>query len=152
MSLKLSEDFKEQNKLTEEKANFDKTLGKVLFLFSEPAIVFEDYLSEDEGEEGVIKSRPTDTIKHYEVNVYSEGLGKQIEVKMPAETNFEGLNFEDEVKLTERSVIFWSEKEKIPTGNGQFRMSYSSGLKWNAEGIEKANKSQSTAPKTESKK
>lgn len=149
MSLKLSKTFEKENKLTEEVGDFDKALGKVLFLSAEPVMIFEDYMPE--GEDGELRSRPTDNVDYYEVNIYSEGQGKQIAVKMPAETKFEGLNYEDEVKLTDRSLNFWQDKEIVSTGNGQFRTNYFSGEKWNAREIEKVNKNQNApiVPKSE---
>ena len=40
MSLKLSKTFEKENKLTEEVGDFDKALGKVLFLSAEPVMIF----------------------------------------------------------------------------------------------------------------
>lgn len=151
MSIKFSKVFEKENKLTEELGDFNKALGKTLFLYAEPVMVFEDYMPE--GEDGEIKRRPTDVIDYYEVNIYSEGQEQQIVVKMPADIDFSEFNYEDEVKLTNRSLNFWSDKEVVPTGNGQFRTNYFSGQKWNAEGIEKMNKTQvpTTTPKSENK-
>ncbi|WP_282800864.1 DUF961 family protein [Lactococcus lactis] len=148
MSLKLSKVFEKGNTLTEELADFDRTLGKVLFLNAEKVMRFEDYMPE--GEDGEIKSRPTDDIAYYEVNVYSEGLEKQISVKMPAETDFSAFEYEDEIKLTNRVLNFWNDKEYNTNG----RPNYYSGQKWNAEGIEKVGKSNSKpeqSPKPETK-
>lgn len=152
MTLKLSKDFKKENTLTEELGDFDKALGKVLFLYPEPNFVYAD--GEPDEETGEIKRYPTDVIEYYELNVYSEGLGKQIVVKMPAETDFSGFEYEEEIKLTERLINYWSSKEVVSTGNGQFRTNYYSGEKWNAEGIEKVGKSNSKpeqSPKPETK-
>ncbi|MCJ7967713.1 MAG: YdcP family protein [Lactococcus lactis] len=151
MSLKLSKVFEKENKLTEELGDFDKALGKTLFLNAESVMVFEDYMPE--GDEGEIKRRPTDIIEYYEVNIYSEGQGQQIIVKMPADIDFSDFNYEEEVKLINRSLNFWSDKEIVSNGNGQFRTNYFSGQKWNAEGIEKVNKAQTTSatPKSENK-
>lgn len=113
MSLKLSKVFEKENKLTEEIGNFDKALGKVLFLHAEPVMVFED--GEPNEETGEIKRYPTDKVDYYEVNVYSDAQDKQIVVKMPAEADFSGLEYEDEIKLTNRSINFWSDKELVST-------------------------------------
>ena len=105
MSLKLSKIFEKENKLTEEIGDFDKALGKVLFLHAEPVMVFED--GEPNEETGEIKRYPTDKVDYYEVNVYSDAQDKQIVVKMPAEADLSGLEYEDEIKLTNRSINFW---------------------------------------------
>ena len=108
----------------------------------------------DTHETGEIKRYPTDKVDYYEVNIYSDAQDKQIVVKMPAEADFSGLEYEDEIKLTNRSINFWSDKELVHTGNGQFRTNYFSGEKWNAEGIEKVGKSNSKpeqSPKPEPK-
>ena len=160
MSLKLSKVFEKENKLTEEIGDFDKALGKVLFLHAESVMVFED--GEPNEETGEIKrvvssllmQIDADKVDYYEVNVYSDAQDKQIVVKMPAEADFSGIEYEDEIKLTNRSINFWSDKEIVPTGNGQFRTNYFSGEKWNAEGIEKVGKSNSKpeqSPKPEAK-
>lgn len=152
MSLKLSKDFKKENKLTEELGDFDKALGKLLFLYPEPVMVFED--GEPNEETGEIKRYPTDIVEYYEVNIYSEGQGKQIVVKMPSDIDFSGFEYEDEVKLVNRSLNFWADKEIVPTGKDQFRTNYFSGEKWNAKGIEKVGKSNSKpeqSPKPEAK-
>lgn len=146
MSLKLSKVFEKENKLTEEIGDFDKALGKVLFLHAEPVMVFED--GEPNEETGEIKRYPTDKVDYYEVNIYSDAQDKQIVVKMPAEADFSGIEYEDEIKLTNRSINFWSDKEIVPTGNGQFRTNYFSGEKWNAEGIERVGKSNSKPEQT----
>ena len=91
MSLKLSKVFEKENKLTEEIGDFDKALGKVLFLHAEPVMVFED--GEPNEETGEIKRYPTDKVDYYEVNVYSDAQDKQIVVKMPAEADFSGLDY-----------------------------------------------------------
>lgn len=70
MSLKLSKVFEKENKLTEEIGDFDKALGKVLFLHAESVMVFED--GEPNEETGEIKRYPTDKVDYYEVNIYSD--------------------------------------------------------------------------------
>lgn len=150
MTLKLSTVFEKQNVLTEEIADFDKGLGKLTFQTAVPVMVFEDY----EAEEGEIKRRPTDKVDYYEVKLYSEVLGEQIEVKMPAGTSFDGIEFEDEVKLGERSAFFWSDKE-VREFNGQQTIRYYDGVKFRADSIEKASKANhsnpTAAPKPENK-
>ncbi|OUK01649.1 DUF961 family protein, partial [Lactococcus petauri] len=107
MTLKLSTVFEKQNVLTEEIADFDKALGKLLFMSAEPQMIFEDY----EAEEGEIKSRITEEVDYYNVKLYSEAMEEQIEVKMSASTKFDGIDYEDEVKLGNRSAFFWNDKE-----------------------------------------
>lgn len=150
MTLKLSTVFEKQNVLTEEIADFDKGLGKLTFQTAVPQMVYEDY----EAEEGEIKRRPTNVVDYYEVKLYSEALGEQIEVKMPESTKFDGIEFEDEVKLGNRSAFFWNDKE-VTTYNGQTRTNYYDGVKFRADSIEKASKvnhsNQTAAPKSENK-
>ncbi|WP_285119633.1 DUF961 family protein [Lactococcus petauri] len=150
MTLKLSTVFEKQNVLTEEIADFDKGLGKLTFQTAVPQKVYEDY----EAEEGEIKRRPTNVVDYYEVKLYSEALGEQIEVKMPESTKFDGIEFEDEVKLGNRSAFFWNDKE-VTTYNGQTRTNYYDGVKFRADSIEKASKvnhsNQTAAPKPENK-
>lgn len=150
MTLKLSTVFEKQNVLTEEIADFDKGLGKLTFQTAVPQMVYEDY----EAEEGEIKRRPTNVVDYYEVKLYSEALGEQIEVKMPESTKFDGIEFEDEVKLGNRSAFFWNDKE-VTTYNGQTRTNYYDGVKFRADSIEKASKvnhsNQTAAPKPENK-
>ncbi|WP_270219265.1 DUF961 family protein [Lactococcus garvieae] len=150
MTLKLSTVFEKQNVLTEEIADFDKGLGKLTFQTAVPQMVYEDY----EAEEGEIKRRPTNVVDYYEVKLYSEALGEQIEVKMPESTKFDGIEFEDEVKLGNRSAFFWNDKE-VMTYNGQTRTNYYDGVKFRADSIEKASKvnhsNQTAAPKPENK-
>lgn len=150
MTLKLSTVFEKQNVLTEEIADFDKGLGKLTFQTAVPQMVYEDY----EAEEGEIKRRPTNVVDYYEVKLYSEALGEQIEVKMPESTKFDGIEFEDEVKLGNRSAFFWNDKE-VTTYNGQIRTNYYDGVKFRADSIEKASKvnhsNQTAAPKPENK-
>lgn len=150
MTLKLSTVFEKQNVLTEEIADFDKGLGKLTFQTAVPQMVYEDY----EAEEGEIKRRPTNVVDYYEVKLYSEALGEQIEVKMPESTKFDGIEFEDEVKLGNRSAFFWNDKE-VATYNGQTRTNYYDGVKFRADSIEKASKvnhsNQTAAPKPENK-
>ncbi|WP_251713334.1 DUF961 family protein [Lactococcus ileimucosae] len=146
MVLKLSKDFTKQNELTEEFGDFDKGLGKLLFLSAEAQLRYEDY----EAEEGEIKRRPTDEVDYYEVKLYSEAMGEQIEVKMPADTAFDGLDYEDEVKLVHPSAFFWSEKE-LSVFNGQSRVHYYDGVKFRAEKIEKVGKSAVSTPNVTAK-
>ncbi|WP_213495640.1 MULTISPECIES: DUF961 family protein [Lactococcus] len=150
MTLKLSTVFEKQNVLTEEIADFDKGLGKLTFQTAVPQMVYEDY----EAEGGEIKRRPTNVVDYYEVKLYSEALGEQIEVKMPESTKFDGIEFEDEVKLGNRSAFFWNDKE-VTTYNGQTRTNYYDGVKFRADSIEKASKvnhsNQTAAPKPENK-
>lgn len=88
------------------------------------------------------------------MKLYSEALGEQIEVKMPESTKFDGIEFEDEVKLGNRSAFFWNDKE-VTTYNGQTRTNYYDGVKFRADSIEKASKvnhsNQTAAPKPENK-
>lgn len=133
MALKLNTVFEKQNELNEETCDFDQTLGKVTFQTAVPQMVYEDY----EAEEGEIKSRPTDEVRYYEVVIYSEALGEQIEVKMPAATSFDGIEYGDEVKLGERSVVFWTDRE-VREINGQQIIRYYDGVKFRADRIEKA--------------
>lgn len=133
MALKLNTVFEKQNELNEEMCDFNQTLGKLTFQTAVPQMVYEDY----EAEEGEIKTRPTDEVDYYEVKLYSEALGEQIEVKMPADTSFDGIEFGDEVKLGERSVFFWTDRE-IREINGQKIPRYYDGVKFRAEHIEKA--------------
>lgn len=150
MTLKLSTVFEKQNVLTEEIADFDKGLGKLTFQTAVPQMVYEDY----EAEGGEIKRRPTNVVDYYEVKLYSEALGEQIEVKMPESTKFDGIEFEDEVKLGNRSAFFWNDKE-VTTYNGQTRTNYYDGVKFRADSIEKASKvnhsNPTAAPKAENK-
>nr|UKS69236.1 DUF961 family protein [Lactococcus garvieae] len=150
MTLKLSTVFEKQNVLTEEIADFDKGLGKLTFQTAVPQMVYEDY----EAEGGEIKRRPTNVVDYYEVKLYSEALGEQIEVKMPESTKFDGIEFEDEVKLGNRSAFFWNDKE-VTTYNGQTRTNYYDGVKFRADSIEKASKvnhsNQTAASKPENK-
>ncbi|WP_285142080.1 DUF961 family protein [Lactococcus petauri] len=150
MTLKLSTVFEKQNVLTEEIADFDKGLGKLTFQTAVPQMVYEDY----EAEEGEIKRRPTNVVDYYEVKLYSEALGEQIEVKMPEFTKFDGIEFEDEVKLGNRSAFFWNDKE-VTTYAGQNRTNYYDGVKFRADSIEKASKvnhsNPTAAPKPENK-
>lgn len=150
MTLKLSTVFEKQNVLTEEIADFDKGLGKLTFQTAVPQMVYEDY----EAEEGEIKRRPTNVVDYYEVKLYSEALGEQVEVKMPESTKFDGIEFEDEVKLGNRSAFFWNDKE-VTTYNGQTRTNYYDGVKFRADSIEKASKvnhsNPTAAPKPENK-
>lgn len=150
MTLKLSPVFEKQNVLTEEIADFDKGLGKLTFQTAVPQMVYEDY----EAEEGEIKRRPTNVVDYYEVKLYSEALGEQIEVKMPASTKFDGIEFEDEIKLGNRSAFFWNDKEAT-TYAGQNRTNYYDGVKFRADSIEKASKvnhsNPTAAPKPENK-
>lgn len=150
MTLKLSTVFEKQNVLTEEIADFDKALGKLLFMSAEPQMIFEDY----EAEEGEIKSRITEEVDYYNVKLYSEAMEEQIEVKMPSATKFDDIDYEDEVKLGNRSAFFWNDKE-VTTYAGQNRTNYYDGVKFRAYSIEKASKvnhsNQTAAPKPENK-
>ncbi|OUK01642.1 DUF961 domain-containing protein, partial [Lactococcus petauri] len=83
-----------------------------------------------------------------------EAMEEQIEVKMSASTKFDGIDYEDEVKLGNRSAFFWNDKE-VTTYAGQNRINYYDGVKFRADSIEKASKvnhsNQTAAPKPENK-
>lgn len=149
-----------QDLFTEAEVDFEKTLGRLLYLDlrevpeyqnivlnSETGEVLPSVLIDEttgrivegsvpEGVQAEVRSRPIEgTLVAYDLILEAEGFGNQIEVTVPATIKPEGLVYNKAVKLTGLSARHWSRTTRQVNG-GRVNFLHSQGFKLRAEGIQ----------------